>query len=56
MYEFVTDLNLPYHEPLVFAGDFNVDNHTFAGEVAHLIELLHATAPIRVGSQEYTSE
>ncbi|KAF1326502.1 Vacuolar protein sorting-associating protein, partial [Globisporangium splendens] len=43
-------------QPLLFAGDFNVDNHTFASEVAELIELLGAHSPTQVGDQQFTSE
>ncbi|KAF0682893.1 Aste57867_25028 [Aphanomyces stellatus] len=53
---FAEALAIPHSEPLVFAGDFNVDNHSFVGEVDHLIELLHATSPRRVGDQLFTSD
>lgn len=33
-----------------------MDNHTFADEVSHLIQLLGAQSPIQVGEQIYTSE
>ncbi|ETV96078.1 hypothetical protein H310_10719 [Aphanomyces invadans] len=55
-HEFVEALEIPHTEPLIFAGDFNVDNHSFADEVSHLIQLLHATAPALVGAQQYTSD
>jgi len=56
MRQFVDAMAIPHHEPLIFAGDFNVDNHSFAAEVAHLVDLLNASAPVQVGSQRYTSE
>lgn len=43
-------------QPLLFAGDFNVDNHTFAAEVAELTELLGAHSPVPIGDQHFTSE
>ncbi|RLN10242.1 hypothetical protein BBJ28_00022570, partial [Nothophytophthora sp. Chile5] len=42
--------------PLIFAGDFNVDNHTFGSEVAHLVELLGSHEPLQIGAQLFTSE
>lgn len=56
MRQFVDEMEIPHHEPLIFAGDFNVDNHSFAAEVANLVALLNATAPVQIGSQQYTSE
>uniref|UniRef100_K3WW34 sphingomyelin phosphodiesterase n=1 Tax=Globisporangium ultimum (strain ATCC 200006 / CBS 805.95 / DAOM BR144) TaxID=431595 RepID=K3WW34_GLOUD len=56
MRKFVDDMRIPTHEPLLFAGDFNVDNHTFASEVAELIELLGAHSPTQVGDQQFTSD
>ncbi|KAL4145621.1 hypothetical protein PRNP1_013288 [Phytophthora ramorum] len=56
MRAFIDDMGIPVHEPLVFAGDFNVDNHTFGDEVAHLVELLGAHEPRQVGEQVFTSD
>uniref|UniRef100_A0AAV1TV76 sphingomyelin phosphodiesterase n=1 Tax=Peronospora matthiolae TaxID=2874970 RepID=A0AAV1TV76_9STRA len=56
MRHFVDAIGIPHHEPLILAGDFNVDNHTFATEVAQLVELLQAHEPHRVGAQNFTSD
>ncbi|KAF4316976.1 hypothetical protein BBO99_00008362 [Phytophthora kernoviae] len=56
MRHFVDAMSIPHHEPLIFAGDFNVDNHTFGDEVAHLVELLGAQEPQQIGKQLFTSE
>ncbi|TYZ57247.1 hypothetical protein PybrP1_008804 [[Pythium] brassicae (nom. inval.)] len=56
MRSFVDALQIPQHEPLLFAGDFNVDNHTFAAEVAQLTELLGAHSPVPTGDQQFTSD
>ncbi|DAZ99299.1 TPA: hypothetical protein N0F65_005467 [Lagenidium giganteum] len=56
MRAFVDSFQIPKHEPVIFAGDFNVDNHTFPGEVANLVRLLGANTPTRVGDQVYTSD
>lgn len=50
----LTDLGCA--QPLLLAGDFNVDNHTFAAEVAELTELLGAGSPVPIGDQQFTSE
>lgn len=56
MKAFIDALQIPKHEPLLFAGDFNVDNQTYPEEVANLVRLLDAKMPIRVGKQRYTSD
>lgn len=56
MRQFIDAMNIPHHEPLIFAGDFNVDNHTYGDEVAHLVELLKAHEPRQVGKQLFTSD
>ncbi|KAL3665139.1 hypothetical protein V7S43_009771 [Phytophthora oleae] len=56
MRQFVDAMGIPHHEPLIFAGDFNVDNHTFGDEVAHLVELLDAREPRQIGKQGFTSD
>lgn len=56
MRQFVDAIRIPHHEPLLFAGDFNVDNHTYGDEVAHLVELLESHEPLQVGKQIFTSE
>ncbi|GLE03466.1 hypothetical protein PINS_up012368 [Pythium insidiosum] len=56
MREFVDAMRIPHHEPLILAGDFNVDNTTYKEEVQHLVELLGAHMPTRVGDQLYTSD
>ncbi|CAH0481200.1 unnamed protein product [Peronospora belbahrii] len=56
MRQFIDAIGIPYHEPLIFAGDFNVDNHTFGNEVAHLVELLQANEPRQIGKQVFTSD
>ncbi|CAI5710505.1 unnamed protein product [Peronospora destructor] len=53
---FIDGIGIPYHEPLIFAGDFNVDNHTFGGEVAYLMNLLEAHEPRQIGKQIFTSD
>ncbi|EQC38265.1 hypothetical protein SDRG_04690 [Saprolegnia diclina VS20] len=55
-YDFAQALTIPHTEPMVFAGDFNVDNHSFPDEVANLVRLLHAATPTRVGSELFTSD
>ncbi|KAJ0402370.1 hypothetical protein P43SY_004603 [Pythium insidiosum] len=47
MREFVDAMQIPHHEPLIFAGDFNVDNTTYKDEVQHLVDLLGAHMPKR---------
>ncbi|KAG1684156.1 hypothetical protein DVH05_011838 [Phytophthora capsici] len=56
MRQFVDAMDIPHHEPLIFAGDFNVDNHTFGDEVAHLVDLLGAHEPRQIGEQAFTSD
>ncbi|KAG7377332.1 hypothetical protein PHYBOEH_000922 [Phytophthora boehmeriae] len=56
MRHFIDAMGIPHHEPLIFAGDFNVDNHTFGDEVAHLVDLLGAHAPQLTGEQLFTSD
>ncbi|KAE8974557.1 hypothetical protein PR003_g27036 [Phytophthora rubi] len=56
MRDFVDAMGIPHHEPLVFAGDFNVDNHTYGDEVAHLVDLLEAHEPRQIGKQIFTSD
>ncbi|KAI9991313.1 hypothetical protein PInf_018994 [Phytophthora infestans] len=62
MRRFIDAIDIPHHEvtrssdPLIFAGDFNVDNHTFGDEVAHLVELLGAHEPRQIGKQYFTSD
>ncbi|TMW59250.1 hypothetical protein Poli38472_004319 [Pythium oligandrum] len=56
MRDFVDAIEIPHHEPLIFAGDFNVDNHTFKDEVQHLVDLLKAQTPFQVGEQSFTSD
>ncbi|CAK4711266.1 unnamed protein product [Aphanomyces euteiches] len=53
---FAEALHIPHTEPLIFAGDFNVDNHSYPGEVRNLINLLHASTPRRTGRQQFTSD
>ncbi|KAI9911483.1 hypothetical protein PsorP6_009249 [Peronosclerospora sorghi] len=46
-----------YHiEPLILAGDFNVDNQTFRDEVTNLELTLKAHEPHRIRNQRYTSD
>ncbi|CEG47051.1 Endonuclease/exonuclease/phosphatase [Plasmopara halstedii] len=56
MRQFIDAIGIPYHEPLLFAGDFNVDNHTYRDEVAHLVELLKSHEPLQTGNQIFTSD
>ncbi|CAI5732288.1 unnamed protein product [Hyaloperonospora brassicae] len=56
MRQFIDAIGIPHHEPLLLAGDFNVDNHTFGSEVAYLVELLQAHEPRRIGEQNFTSD
>ncbi|KAF1783297.1 Vacuolar protein sorting-associated protein 13, C-terminal [Phytophthora cactorum] len=56
MRQFIDAIGIPHHEPLILAGDFNVDNHTFGDEVAHLVELLEAHEPRQIGEQAFTSD
>ncbi|CAI5713879.1 unnamed protein product [Peronospora effusa] len=56
MRQFIDAIGIPHHEPLIFAGDFNVDNHTFGGEVAYLMKLLQAHEPRQIGKQIFTSD
>ncbi|ETL95147.1 hypothetical protein L917_07009 [Phytophthora nicotianae] len=56
MRQFIDAIDIPHHEPLIFAGDFNVDNHTFGDEVAHLVALLEAHEPRQIGKQAFTSD
>ncbi|OQR86894.1 hypothetical protein ACHHYP_20439 [Achlya hypogyna] len=56
MHEFVEALEISHTEPVVLAGDFNVDNTTFPDEVANLVQLLRASMPMRIGSELYTSD
>ncbi|CCI41121.1 unnamed protein product [Albugo candida] len=56
MRDFVKEQNIPNHEAVLFAGDFNVDNVTYPEEVSNLIKILGGKVPLRIGQVEYTSD
>ncbi|KAI9909643.1 hypothetical protein PsorP6_014623 [Peronosclerospora sorghi] len=56
MRKFIDAVGIPAHEPLILAGDFNVDNQTFRDEVTNLELTLKAHEPLRIGNQRYTSD
>ncbi|KAI9909697.1 hypothetical protein PsorP6_014640 [Peronosclerospora sorghi] len=56
MRQFIDAAGIPADEPLILAGDFNVDNQTFRDEVTNLELILKAHEPLRIGNQRYTSE
>lgn len=55
MKHFIDQLALPHSEPVLFAGDFNTDNVSFAEEVSGLVSTIKAHMPKRGGDQLYTS-
>jgi endonuclease/exonuclease/phosphatase family metal-dependent hydrolase len=56
MTEFVKQMNIPSNEPVLFAGDFNVDLVRYAQEFKGLSEILDAELPKMIGQQRYTSD
>lgn len=54
MHAFAQALAIPKNEPLIFAGDFNVDNVSYPHEVSNLVRLLDANRPIQVGENQFT--
>lgn len=56
MKEFVTQMNIPSNEPVIFAGDFNGDLVHYAEEFEGLGQILDAELPTLIGEQKYTSD
>lgn len=56
MKEFLDKKNIPNNEPVIFAGDFNVDLVRCASEFKNLSQILDAKLPEIIGKQKYTSD
>ncbi|MCF1431433.1 MAG: sphingomyelin phosphodiesterase [Shewanella sp.] len=51
---FVDSLNIPAKEPVLFAGDFNIDKIHYPGEYKALLNVLNATEPQASGLYTYS--
>ncbi len=51
---FVDSKNIPAHEPVIMAGDFNVDKLNFPAEHQDFLALLNATEPQALGEFEFS--
>jgi endonuclease/exonuclease/phosphatase family metal-dependent hydrolase len=56
MKEFLEKKNIPNNEPVIFAGDFNVDLVRCVSEFENLSQILDAKLPEMIGEQKYTSD
>ncbi|XP_071504982.1 sphingomyelinase C-like [Diadema antillarum] len=57
MYDFAQGLNLPSNEPVIYAGDLNVNFYTDApSNAADIFEALEAVVPPIIGVYNYTTD
>ena len=56
MSDFVQSQGIATDEPVIFAGDFNINLYTNPDQYASMLNILDAEAPVRVGPQKYTSD
>ncbi len=51
---YIDDKNIPYNEPVIMAGDFNVDKLNYEQEHVDFLELMEATEPEATGTYPYS--
>jgi len=52
--KFINSLNIPHHEPVILAGDFNVNKGT--EEFRLMVNILDVTLPKLKGTEKYTAD